>query len=82
MALVFTIVALTMEFGCEDVAVVQLSEGDQGLSAGQFAALLARKYLLGFWCNFGVSGMTRAFLFVPKLSKLREWKTSHCLENQ
>ncbi|PON71187.1 tRNA-specific 2-thiouridylase [Trema orientale] len=38
--------SLTMEFG-EDVAVVQLSEDDQGLAAGQFAAFYQGNTCLG-----------------------------------
>lgn len=42
--------SLTMEFGengREDVAVVELSEDDQGLAAGQFAAFYQGKTCLG-----------------------------------
>ncbi|KAL6179214.1 hypothetical protein ACLB2K_050730 [Fragaria x ananassa] len=70
------------EDGNEDVAVVSLSEDDQGLAAGQFAAFYQGRTCLG--CGVILESWDdQGFIpYVQKLLKMLGWKTNLFLGNR
>ncbi|KAL5764889.1 hypothetical protein ACOSQ2_017483 [Xanthoceras sorbifolium] len=70
------------EDGQKDVVVVHLSEDDQGLAAGQFAAFYqGRKKCIGSGVLLE-SWDDQVFSYVKKLSRLQEWKINRSSGNQ